>query len=449
MKKRSLSILLALVIVLILLPVTPALAAQKPDDDIKFEDDTVLTYNVTTPHDYLGDVSFNALNFRNGTPCNFDFSVFVVDDSLEQFKQTLYTSNRPVDFNMEDAIALTYIEDDVAYFSADIGGNYVDSQATKSNPNIRTIDKTSFEGSFGEPIGQYFYLYDENWNGTYWLCIGTIVFTQSEVVEFQKSGILPNNDLYKAMGDNQLRELLSKATVKVNETVKATGITLSKSKLSLVVGKSSTLAATVAPADTTTKAITWKSSNTKVATVDKNGKVTAVAAGTATITATTADGSNKAATSKLTVKKAVAVTGIANNKYYKADVTIKFTNATAKLDGKTVKSGVKVSTNGTHKFVYTDEKKVSKTITFYIDKKKPVITMKDSLNATLKSGATTTGQVTVTWTDNNYASITITCDGSNLMVTTDKVIVTNAGTYIMEATDDAGNVTTAQFTIKK
>jgi len=72
--------------------------------------------------------------------------------------------------------------------------------------------------------------------------------------------------------------------------VTVTGISLNKTDLFLAVGNSETLSATVAPADATNKAVTWTSSNTGVATVDENGKVTAVAAGTATITAKTVDG---------------------------------------------------------------------------------------------------------------------------------------------------------------
>lgn len=80
-----------------------------------------------------------------------------------------------------------------------------------------------------------------------------------------------------------------------------TGVTLNKSELALYTGGSATLTATVQPDDATNKAVNWSSSNEAVATVDTNGKVTAVGEGNATITATAADGSNISATCTVTV----------------------------------------------------------------------------------------------------------------------------------------------------
>lgn len=81
--------------------------------------------------------------------------------------------------------------------------------------------------------------------------------------------------------------------------VDVTGVSLNKTSTTLTVGKTVTLTATVAPDDATDKSVTWSSSNTAVATV-ADGVVTAVAAGTATITVTTTDGS-KTATCEVTV----------------------------------------------------------------------------------------------------------------------------------------------------
>ena len=92
-----------------------------------------------------------------------------------------------------------------------------------------------------------------------------------------------------------------KKTGKCTVTVPVTSVKLSKTSLTLNKGKTSALTAAVSPSNASNKKVTWSSSNTKVAAVDKNGKVTAKGLGTATITAKTADG-GKTATCKVTVK---------------------------------------------------------------------------------------------------------------------------------------------------
>ena len=90
-----------------------------------------------------------------------------------------------------------------------------------------------------------------------------------------------------------------------------TSVALNKTTLTLDTGKTSTLKATVYPSNAANKKCTWSSSNTSIATVDKNGKVTAKASGTATITVKTSNG--KTATCKVTVNlPAPQITGLAN-----------------------------------------------------------------------------------------------------------------------------------------
>ena len=92
-----------------------------------------------------------------------------------------------------------------------------------------------------------------------------------------------------------------KVSFKVTVThIVPTKVSLNKTSVSILKGKTLQLTATVAPSNATDKTVTWKSSNTKVATVSTTGKVTAKAAGTATITCTTKTGSKKA-TAKITV----------------------------------------------------------------------------------------------------------------------------------------------------
>ena len=85
------------------------------------------------------------------------------------------------------------------------------------------------------------------------------------------------------------------------EIVPVSQITLNKAETSISVGNSETLTATVAPENAAIKALTWASSDEDVATVAPDGTVTAVKAGTTTITATAADGSGKSATCTVTV----------------------------------------------------------------------------------------------------------------------------------------------------
>ena len=69
------------------------------------------------------------------------------------------------------------------------------------------------------------------------------------------------------------------------ESIAVTGVTLSQNSLSLTVGESATLTATVTPANATAQTVTWSSSNPDVASVDQNGLVKALREGSATITA--------------------------------------------------------------------------------------------------------------------------------------------------------------------
>lgn len=83
-------------------------------------------------------------------------------------------------------------------------------------------------------------------------------------------------------------------------------------------GETYQFTSTVLPANATTKTLKWTSSNPKVATIDQNGKVTAVTEGETTITATATDGSGKKDTANIKVNfnvpKNVSATGIKLNK---------------------------------------------------------------------------------------------------------------------------------------
>ncbi|MCD8001778.1 MAG: S-layer homology domain-containing protein, partial [Oscillospiraceae bacterium] len=95
------------------------------------------------------------------------------------------------------------------------------------------------------------------------------------------------------------------------KTIDVTSVTLDQTAAELTVGDTLTLTATVLPKNATDPTVTWKSGKASVATVDENGVVTALKAGTAVITATVGDYS---ATCTVTVTaKEVASTGAALN----------------------------------------------------------------------------------------------------------------------------------------
>ena len=85
-----------------------------------------------------------------------------------------------------------------------------------------------------------------------------------------------------------------------------TSVSLDKTKLTLNIDDTYTFTTTVLPEDAINKSLEWTSSDTSIATVDANGKVTAKAKGTATITAKATDGTEKSATCTVTVKKPVS-----------------------------------------------------------------------------------------------------------------------------------------------
>ena len=89
-----------------------------------------------------------------------------------------------------------------------------------------------------------------------------------------------------------------------------TGVTVDPSTLDLEVDASASLTATVLPADAISRAVAWTSSDDAVATVSQDGVVTGIAAGDATITATTEDGSFTASTSVTVTSRTIAVEAI-------------------------------------------------------------------------------------------------------------------------------------------
>ena len=110
---------------------------------------------------------------------------------------------------------------------------------------------------------------------------------------------------YSLKKNDTVYKISASGIVEMLQDIKVQSIELNKTKITLKVGESETLIATVKPSDATNKKLSWSSSNTDIAKV-VNGKVTAVKKGTVVVTATSTDGSNKRANCVVIVKESRA-----------------------------------------------------------------------------------------------------------------------------------------------
>ena len=97
----------------------------------------------------------------------------------------------------------------------------------------------------------------------------------------------------------------------------ASSVSFDQDSYDILLGDSLQLSHTVFPAETSNQAVTYKVRNSRIATVDDNGVVTAHRGGKTTVTVTTADGSRKSATA--TVRVIVPVTGVS---YPRSDIRV-------------------------------------------------------------------------------------------------------------------------------
>lgn len=213
------------------------------------------------------------------------------------------------------------------------------------------------------------------------------------------------------------------------------GVTLSQDDAVLTVGAETlTLTATVAPANAKDKTVTWTTSNDAVATVDANGVVTAVSAGTATITATATNG-----TDDTSDDKTATCTVTQNYKITLADGTEDSGNWTISPANPQPGDVVTITYGGTKKV--KSVKAVEKAAVIKVT----IITL-NKTETTINVGSTETLSVTAidpsnatdktyTWNSDNTAVATVDADG----VVTAKA----AGTANITATANDGSGVTA------
>lgn len=173
----------------------------------------------------------------------------------------------------------------------------------------------------------------------------------------------------------------------LKKVVKVTKVTLSADSKNIAAGKKVTVKAKVSPSKPTNKSLTWKSSNTKWATVSSKGVVTTKKAGagkTVTITATAKDGSKKKGTIKIKIMKK----GV--------------TKVTLKAKTKKVKAGKKVTVKAT---VTPSSKKTTNTkLTWKSSNTKWATVNSKGVVTTKKAGKGKTVTITATSTDGTKKS---------------------------------------------
>lgn len=173
-------------------------------------------------------------------------------------------------------------------------------------------------------------------------------------------------------------------------TVYVSSITLNNSSLSLGVGETSQLSASVYPTTATNRSVNWTSDDTSVATVSSGGLVTAKSAGTAIITCKAKDGSGKKATCTITVKEPVKPTSI----------TLSKTKATL-AEGETLQLTATVTPSDAY----------DKTVTWMSDNT-AVATV--SVNGFVTAKGIGTANIIATTSNNLAAVCTITVENKNI-----------------------------------
>ncbi len=109
-----------------------------------------------------------------------------------------------------------------------------------------------------------------------------------------------------------LNNVNSNSNLSTDDEIVVTGVSLNKSTTTINQGGTEQLSASLTPQDATNKELSWSSDNEGVATISASGLVSAVAAGTATITVTSVDGSYTA-TCTITVNGEITIYAVDRN----------------------------------------------------------------------------------------------------------------------------------------
>lgn len=142
------------------------------------------------------------------------------------------------------------------------------------------------------------------------LALGTIDIDlpfQTDGTEDAYLAIIKNkdNDQAELTGTLLLDDIRvdDEGSINPGEGILVKNLGLAETNFVLPIGNHTTLVANVAPANASNKILKWTSNQPSIVSVDQNGRITALASGTATITVTTTDGSKLTATAQVTVNE--------------------------------------------------------------------------------------------------------------------------------------------------
>ena len=194
----------------------------------------------------------------------------------------------------------------------DLGGEYEGSKDPEHDPTSISVSPSSKTIKVGDTFTATYTLSPSNATTTVtWTSENSSI---ASVDYYGKvKGIKEGTAYIYATTSNNISDYCKVTVTNPIEEIKVTKITLNySSPLSLTVGDTREFSAYVSPYDATDKTVSWLSSNSTVASVDKDGLVEAKSKGTATITCKANDGSGIQATCEITVES------VKNWSYFKA-----------------------------------------------------------------------------------------------------------------------------------
>ncbi|NMM98319.1 Ig-like domain-containing protein [Bifidobacterium olomucense] len=272
--------------------------------------------------------------------------------------------------------------------------------------------------------------------------VGTFTATGTVTVPSDASGLV------EGTAETTTRTFPVTATVTV-EAVPVTSVTVAVDSADLAIGGTAKATATIKPGNATDQKVTWTSSNEKVAAVDANGNVKALAEGTAEITATAGGVTSKAV--KVTVTNvavkveptASSVDTIATNKpdLSKVKATVAWSDGTTTteavewetIDADQYAAAGRFDVTGIVRGITVDGKKATVTITVNVAARviTAVTPSDESIEVATAADAdpkpTVTGKATLTWNDGKTSTVDVALtlpDGWNHPRTAHDVAVT-------------------------